>query len=151
VRHHEATDGPLTEESEMDRRKVRMMRFCSGSHRPYQIGCTVTLAVRTGPMWYRNLTNSEEPSNFFDAPSSAGENPVVVVVVVFKEVLGHGRHASAVGARKRKIDDKKRNRRTVAMRSGGRERERERRESGVEEGFFGFKGRSYNLFTSHGN
>jgi hypothetical protein len=129
VRHHEATDGPLTEESEMDRRKVRMMRFCSGSHRPYQIGCTVMLEVRTGPMWYRNLTNSEEPSNFFDAPSSAGENPVVVVV--FKAVLGHGRHASAGGPRKRKMDDKESTIRTVAMRSGDRKRKRRKREESV--------------------
>ena len=51
---------------------------------------TMRQRVSTGPMWYRNLTNSEEPSNFFEAPSSAGESPVEEVV--FKAVLGQGRH-----------------------------------------------------------
>lgn len=90
------------------------------------------LEVRTGPIWYSNLTNSDDPSNFFDAPSSAGENPVIPVV--FKAVLGHGLHASAIGPVKRKMD-KERKRRTVAMRSGKRKKEVLERRVGEKKGF----------------
>uniref|UniRef100_A0A0A9FY40 Uncharacterized protein n=1 Tax=Arundo donax TaxID=35708 RepID=A0A0A9FY40_ARUDO len=46
-------------------------------------------------MWYSSFTNSDEPSNFLDAPSPATSSPVPLL-------LGHGRHATASGGATRR-------------------------------------------------
>lgn len=84
----------------------RIMCLCGFGHVPYQIMCTVMLAVRTGPMWYRSLTNSDEPSYFFEVWNWR--------LVVF---CGHGRQA-VEGLMKRKVVV----RMVRVMRNGGGER-----------------------------
>uniref|UniRef100_A0A0A9ERK6 Uncharacterized protein n=1 Tax=Arundo donax TaxID=35708 RepID=A0A0A9ERK6_ARUDO len=100
VRHHAATEGggmafSSAGDGERERRKARMVRFCGAGQGPYQMGCTVMAAARTGPMWYSSFTNSDEPSNFLDVPSPATSSPVPLL-------LGHGRHATASGGATRR-------------------------------------------------